>query len=638
MNAEIAVIAPDQELVSLLETLQHDFPEPFTISLGFREKAIPLARQLRDRGAKVLISRGGTTTILRNSNIDLPIIDIPITEYDAIRLLYEARQVSQRIAVIGFDTLIQAATTIAPILGVAVETFPIWSDHDVEMAVEAVRDKGISVVVGAKLAVELSRAAGLTGILIRSPRNTVLAALREALKVAEALHRERETGERLQVILDSIQEGIISIDKTGKITHFNRPAEKIMNMAGTAQKASLQWPRADETGIYEAVRGSERWIGEIREFQGKKYVCNMNPILVNRKSLGAVLVLHELNRLQSLEQTVRLNLHQKGLIAKYRFDDIITQEPGMRKVIEKAENYSGVDSTILIQGLSGTGKEMFAQSIHNQSARRKGPFVAINCAVLPEHLLESELFGYVEGAFTGAKKGGKSGLFELAHGGTLFLDEIGEISAAVQASLLRVLEERKIMRIGDEKVIPVNVRVICATNRNLKELLEAGRFRADLYYRINILKIELPPLNQRMSDIPLLADHFLERLAKSHICDQPVIDAEGMALLSRYDWPGNIRELRNVMERLLVRSHGPTITVEDILNVWDAPAGLWQDAVAKGENVNASSLVQKEEFKLILDVLKKTGGNKARAARLLGMSKTTLWRRLKNERINIGSQ
>jgi transcriptional regulator with PAS, ATPase and Fis domain len=622
LNNDIAVIAPDKELMSLLETLQKDFSEPFTMALGFLEEAIPVGRQLRDLGAKVLVSRGGTTTILRNCGINLPIIDIPITEYDAIRLLDEARQIADRIAVIGFDTLVQAATTIAPILGVTVDTFRVRSDQDVVEAIQEIKTRNIPVVVGAKLAVELSQAAGLKGILLRSPRNTVLAALKEAFKVADALRRERETGERLQVILDSIQEGIISIDKDGKITHFNRPAKKILDMA-----APFEWPKDDETGIYEAVQASKRWIGEIREFSGEKYVCNMNPIVVNKDSLGAVLVLQELNSLQRLEQNVRRNLHQKGLTAKFSFDDILTQDPAMRNVIEKGRHYSGVDATILIQGLSGTGKEMFAQSIHRASARGKGPFVAINCAVLPEHLLESELFGYAEGAFTGAKKGGKSGLFELAHGGTLFLDEIGEISAAVQASLLRVLEERKIMRIGDDKVIPVDVRVICATNRDLKGLLEAGQFRADLYYRINILKVELPSLDHRKADIPLLADHFLETFARGHVGGRPTIDAEAMSLLAGHDWPGNIRELRNVMERLSVVSSGQTVTVKDILNVLDAPPRQWPDAAPKGEK--KASLVHAEEFKLIREVLEKTGGNKAWAARLLGLSKTTLWRRLK---------
>lgn len=239
----------------------------------------------------------------------------------------------------------------------------------------------------------------------------------------------------------------------------------------------------------------------------------------------------------------------RGHIAKHYFDDIIHESEVVKRTIDIAKSYSDVDSNILIIGETGTGKEMYSQSIHNHSSRKNKPFVAINCAALPESLLESELFGYAEGAFTGAMKGGKQGIFELAHQGTLFLDEIGEISPSLQSRLLRVLQEREVMRIGDDKVIPVDVRIIAATNKNLLEMVKNNEFREDLYYRLSVLDLHLPSLREYKDDIPLLVHHFVRSFTKN----EPVqITDEAMERLKQEQWEGNIRQLQNFCELMLV--------------------------------------------------------------------------------------
>lgn len=334
----------------------------------------------------------------------------------------------------------------------------------------------------------------------------------------------------------------------------------------------------------------------------------------------------------------------KGLVARFSFRDLVG--PTLKETIAKAERFSVVEGTVLILGESGTGKELFAQSIHSNSPRRNGPFVALNCAAVPEHLLESELFGYEEGSFTGAKKGGRLGLFELADRGTIFLDEIGKMSSNLQAGLLRVLQTKEIRRVGGDRNILVNVRVIAASNEDLLTEVEKGNFRKDLYYRLNVLNLVLPSLRQRRQDIPVLVDHILQRIGHT-LNYQPTITQEFMVLLQAHDWPGNVRELENILERYAVLAEGTKPLVsQDILASFPE---LWsgQGLIAPEENGvdhggnNESDCVESEqlitvrsgtlqemELQLMLTLLQRCRGNRSQLAELLGISRTTLWKKL----------
>lgn len=326
---------------------------------------------------------------------------------------------------------------------------------------------------------------------------------------------------------------------------------------------------------------------------------------------------------------MRKRLHDRGHLAKYDFCDILGISEKNKNTINKAKRYASVDATVLIYGETGTGKELFAHAIHNNSSRRNGPFIAVNCAAVPENLLESELFGYAEGAFTGAKKGGKKGIFETANKGTIFLDEISEMSDKLQTRLLRVLQEYEIMRLGDDRVITTDIRVIAATNRNLCKMVEENLFRADLYYRINVLTLLIPALRERKEDIPLLVNHFLTTFNKKYQKNIKGIEKEGIKLLYAHNWPGNIRELQNVIERLVIftdNDYIPTKLVEESLDTFLQGHPLvpsWQT-----KQQGPQSLSQLEE-KAIRDTLAAVKGDKQRAADILGVSRTTLWRRLK---------
>ncbi|MBW1960255.1 MAG: sigma 54-interacting transcriptional regulator [Deltaproteobacteria bacterium] len=628
MHPEIAVIAPDRELFNVVNELKDDFSEPIHVALGHSYEAVKVARNLVQKGIRVLISRGGTTTKIRRSDIAVPVIDISFTGYDIIQLLDEARKISDRIAVVGFDVLVNGAKFIGSFLDLNIMTFLAQTDDAFVTNVRKAKALGFEVVVGSKLAVELAEAREMKGILLRSQKPTVRCALEEGIKLLESLRKEREWGEKLQNIMDFMSDGIIAVDEHGRITHLNSSISKAFEIEGKGIVGQPVGKLVDDLDINRALERGEVLTGKILKFNGINYVINSTPIRIDQSAQGAIITVQKLDKIQTLEQKVRRKLYRKGLFAKYKFSDIVGRNPSLQQVIKRARHYAAAESSILIQGESGTGKEIFAQSIHNESTRYKGPFVAINCGALPEHLLESELFGYVEGAFTGAKKGGKPGLFELAHGGTLFLDEIGEISNAVQARLLRVLEEKQVMRIGDDRLIPVDVRILCATNKDLKLLVKQGLFRQELYYRINVLKLELPPLRERKDDIPLLLEHYLKGYYKKSHKNPPKINPEAVRLLMNFHWPGNVRELKNIVERLVITCTDCEITCRDVLE-------SMEDILEKKDHLPVEKtaslpLAKQQELNLILKVLKETNGNKVEAARKLGISRTTLWRRLKN--------
>jgi DNA-binding NtrC family response regulator len=330
---------------------------------------------------------------------------------------------------------------------------------------------------------------------------------------------------------------------------------------------------------------------------------------------------------------------REELKSKDEWSPLVGSSPAMLEVYKLVARVSESKSTVLLQGESGTGKELIARAIHANSPRRDKPFVPVNCGALPDTLLESEMFGYEKGAFTGAV-GMKTGLFEAANGGTLFLDEIGELGPALQVKLLRVMQDHEVRRVGGTGSVKVDVRIIAATNRDLEQSVKEGRFRDDLYYRLNVVRITLPSLAERKEDIPMLAHHFLQKCAAGSPGAVRGLLPETMALLKRYHWPGNVRELENAIERAVSLSHGPLLTPEDL------PEAIRQSAVsdadaklAKGEQADEALLTLEEvEKRHLIRVLKETRGNKVKAAKILGIDRRTLYRMAERFGVDLGEE
>lgn len=340
----------------------------------------------------------------------------------------------------------------------------------------------------------------------------------------------------------------------------------------------------------------------------------------------------ETRRLRRENEYLRRRLWQE-----WGYGEIIGKSKAMQKVFSLIERVAATDSTVLILGESGTGKELVARAIHQASLRRNGPFIPVNCGAIPEELLESELFGHEKGAFTGAIKT-RLGRFELAHGGTIFLDEVAEMSSKLQVKLLRVLQERAFERVGGIRSIKVDIRVIAATNRDLEKEVREGRFREDLYYRLNVIPVLLPPLRERKEDIPLLVEYFLNRFAHQKRLESKGIDQEALDILMRYDWPGNVRELENVIERMIILSTGEKLTAADVPEyirgrLDTARLDDIYNIEIPDEGINLPALVSEFEKRLILKALDKTGWIKNRAAKLLHINRTTLIEKMKKQKI-----
>lgn len=335
-----------------------------------------------------------------------------------------------------------------------------------------------------------------------------------------------------------------------------------------------------------------------------------------------ILIEKLMERRQLLQENIAL---QQKLEERYRFENIIAKSPKMQQVIEVIKVVAKSNATVLITGETGTGKELVARAIHSQSHRHDKPFVAVSCAALPESLLESELFGHEKGSFTGAYAQ-KKGKFEVANLGTLFLDEIGEMSANIQVHLLRVLEEKEFNRVGGNEPIKVDVRVISATNRDMKEAIAKGQFREDLYYRLNVVNIELPPLRERVEDIPLLAQHFLKRFALENQKEITGFSPQATDFLLRHQWPGNVRELENAIERAVILAQNPIIEVSDLSQ---------QNLVPAGSATSSARNLKQLEKEHIQNVLSETEGNYTEAARILGISRMTLYNKAKAYGLNV---
>ncbi|WHY70126.1 sigma-54 interaction domain-containing protein [Fictibacillus enclensis] len=458
-------------------------------------------------------------------------------------------------------------------------------------------------------------------VFVNPSTGTLMAAVRQALQLMEVTKEFVKEKLQVQAIVHSAHDGVIAVDKNGRITLTNEHAKKYLGLEAEVIGRNITdfIPNSDMLRVLQA---GKKEIGDIATIHDKQYLINRYPVLLDNTVVGAVSNIKEITDLQKMEMKLRKRLHENGLEAKYTLRDIIGETKTILNAKQQAEIFAKTDATVLITGESGTGKELFAQGIHLQSRRAIGPFVAMNCAAIPEHLLESELFGYEEGSFTGARKGGKPGLFELAHGGTLFLDEVGEMPLQIQAHLLRVLQEKTIRRVGGQRAIPVNVRIIAATNTEMEEALRSKKFRTDLFYRLNVLSLDLPPLRYRRDDIPLLVNHFMEQFNEQHSRKIIGVDSGFLPLLKQYDWPGNIRELRNVIERLILLDPGISLNAQKAKLFYPKLSSERKDCEEKRESL------KENERELIQDALRKYE-NKTEAARFLGIGRSTLWRKMK---------
>ena len=579
----------------------------------------------------VIIARGYTACGLRNLISDLPVIELPITAYDLIRALNECISLysPKKVAFIGNYTALAEAEELGNTVHRAIHSYHSESIDSIDETIERAVADGCTAFIGGYSVNLACSQRGLPSVTIRTGSEAITRALDEAVRTVDVVRMERERSEMFTTITQTAKDGVLYVDTQQIIKVCNPAALKMYpGIKKKLQGLSLQsaFPFLAEPVSSVLNTGTElpnQLIG------WKNYTINatIHPVIINSRITGIVITFQDVTQIQQVEIQIRKKLTDKGLNAHYCFDDIIHKSSEIDYMIKKARRFAAVSSNILIEGETGTGKELFAQSIHNVSNRCNGPFVAVNCAALPENLLESELFGYVEGAFTGTAKGGKIGLFELAHKGTLFLDEVSEIPLGFQGKLLRVLQEHEVRRVGGDRVISVDVRIIAATNHSLRSIMEQGQFRQDLLYRLDVLKLFLPPLRRRFGDAQVLFLHFLNLYQQQLGSGIPKVSPSAIQMLSEYHFPGNVRELRNVTERLVVICMDKEeITAEDMreaLHPEELPARI------QSGGIQSSPLYQDGEREFLIHILEECGYNQTLSAEKLGINRTTLWRRMK---------
>jgi propionate catabolism operon transcriptional regulator len=638
------------------------------------DEALRVGREIdQSRAHDVIISAGANASLLRSA-LNMPVVAIKVSGYDLLKALQKARQTSDRVGLGVYKEKLPELEATKELLQVQVSQQPYETADDIIDSFRRLKQEGYRVIVGSSLVVELAEENGIVGILAYS-LESIQMALEKAVQIAELAVLEAARYAKLNAVLQNLHDAVLAVDEEHRITAINPLMARILGAAAGEVVGRDLRDVAPVLSLGDLMAETDAAVDSVVMVGGRSFLMTRTALRESGQLTGALLKLTDAQAIQRADTMVRSQRKPRGLTARYRFEHISGSSPALKRALAVAERCARSMATVLITGESGTGKELFAQAIHNASLRCDRPFVALNCASFPESLLESELFGYEDGAFTGARKGGKGGLFESAHTGTIFLDEIGDMPITLQTRLLRVLQEREVVRLGSHQPIPVDLRIIAATHCCLSDRITDGSFRADLYYRLNILRLSIPPLRDRPQDIGALALKLLFSSLQRQGCSLSVDQALAplMPILQRYEWPGNVRELENIMERFAAFL-GATRSVSGIdypaflaeaeelgtvavsariaLPKPEAGAGApraepvfsdaWRadpDLVAAdeladdGDSAHEFAPAVKLDAGTITDALARSGGNKQEAATLLGVSRTTLWRRMRDEQL-----
>ena len=633
-RARIAAISY-RGLSRLIGSLTPEYAEraDMTVIDKVFDEATEIARELVMQGqVDVILSAGANGAYLADT-LGIPVVRIPVTGADVMRALLKARKMSDHIAVVTYQQPNSELEEIKDLVNLDIEQRTYTTIDDAKETFRELAHRGFRVIVGSSLITELAEREGLTGILVYS-RNSVRSTIEDALEIAQIRYREEQRAERINAILSHLNEGVVAVDADQKVLLTNPAMETLAGVTAENARGRRLEELVPELAVGEVFRHGHASLGRVEKINKRTVVTNRIPIRSDGDITGAVLTIQDAQAISRADRSIRSRNRRTKFVAKYGFDDIAGRSPAVLRARELCEQYAETDATVLITGETGTGKELFVQGIHNASRRRNAPFVAVNCGAIPDNLLESELFGYEEGAFTGSRRGGQTGLFELAHTGTICLDEIGEMPVSLQTRLLRVLQEKVVLPLGGDPV-PIDVRVIAATNCDLKQAVEEGSFRRDLYYRLNILQVNLPSLRERGDDVMLLSAKLLRDKLGSFAEER---DVDGLVerlapYLQAHTWPGNVRELENVMERLAVLwaesedflSRNVERQLRTIVPEFFAAA----DTPPPEDADSLKEFVERTEIQRIRDAVEECHGNISEAARKLQLSRTTLWRKLR---------
>ncbi|MTH45442.1 sigma 54-interacting transcriptional regulator [Intestinirhabdus alba] len=583
------------------------------------------ASEMITSGSKIIISRGGTAALLR-SNLTIPVIEIAHDFHGVYRILQEAKNRSQKIAAVGFPSFCNALRHYQNMTNEDFKICQVYNHYDIESVVKSLSESHYQLVIGGLTVAEMAKKYRLNAVMGDTDTISIEQAINEAFSLLKYINQQHTRATISHAALNQAREGIMCVDHLGQVLTINAAGSRL-----------FQCHVGDKIVTKEAFREIYASIINEQDLQAQPVEINGSLIYISVKNFthrqACWSIVTGVAQDSALWQSVGNKKGRlRGFTTRYTFADIIGRSEAISATIARARLYAGNALPVTILGETGTGKELFAQSIHHHGDRSQRPFIAINCAAIPENILESELFGYADGAFTGARKGGKPGVFEMAMGGSVFIDEISEAPLSVQIKLLRVLQEQQFTRLGGDALLTADFRLITASNKDLSALVKSGAFRQDLYYRINVLELKLPALRERAADIPLIVQHLLSRQGKTLVFVPDALEA-----LSRHAWPGNVRELQAVVWRLAALLEAGMVD-KALLQQIAGIASVSEEGAPPAADANISSdetmLLKKQEKRLIAQVLDKTHGDRTKASIMLGISPTTLWRKLKEHRIS----
>ena len=482
-------------------------------------------------GVKVIVCRGDGARRRIQEKVSVPVVSIKYSFSDFVGAIDLAQQYGENIAMVVLtQDLFETVKRENFFWHTKTTLVHVRDEAAAHQEIRKLVDDGIDVIIGGTSTKLIADQLGVRCVMIRANEYAIFEAIEDAAHSLRVMEEQDMRYQMISTIVENSSQGLMTISKDGLITNINLAACQLLNTTKDILGLSYQKAVPFQHVVQRTLEGSH-YNNYLFEYGNSYLVLDSLPIIVGGAPHGIVINIQGAENVHSLENKLRKRASDTGLVAKYSFGDIIGQSRSFEQVKLQAMRYASVDSTVLILGDSGVGKELFAQSIHSASRRKSAPFVAVNCAAFPENLLESELFGYVKGAFTGANPGGKAGIFEQAHTGTIFLDEIGEMPLLLQSRLLRVIQEREITRVGSTAIIPIDIRIIAASNRDLLDEVKNGRFRADLYYRLNVLTLRIPPLREHPEDIPSLVSHYIRVFSYKYDRKVPGIEPEAMELL-----------------------------------------------------------------------------------------------------------
>ena len=594
---------------------------------GSFDQALAIAQDRIERGeVDAFVSAGSNASILR-AGLQSPVATIQLSGFDLFQALIRASRIAPRVGVVMYGHTIPELDAVKELLNIEISQHAYRTPDDARQRFDALRREGFEVIVGSSLVVELAQQAGLRGLLAYS-LDSIRKGFDDALELARVARLEASRYEQLHSVLHNLQEAVVAVDQHERIITANPAMQQVLAGPGIRLEGHMLSELAPEFSLRATLETGQIDRAIAIRFAQRDWVAHRTPMVEQGSIVGAALTLYDARTIQAADTSLRIMQRRQQHAARHSFDSLIGSSAALEQAKSSARRFAPTDLNVLITGESGTGKEVFAQAMHNASHRAGRPFVAVNCASFPETLLESELFGYEEGAFTGSRRGGKRGLLEAAHTGTLFLDEIGDMPLPLQTRLLRVLQEREIMRLGATAPIPIDIRVIAATHQPLAERIAEQRFRQDLYYRLNTLRLALPPLRERREDIPAiitpLVANCLARIG-SKLPAERVLEGI-MNRITAYDWPGNVRELENIAERiavfLLSFSRVQDIRYDDLRH--DCPE-LFEDSDTVDAGMPNVPLAER-----IRDAMESSQGKPGVAAKKLGVSRSTLWRWLQS--------